>query len=187
MKEMLEIRIHGRGGQGAKTASQFIAESGLEQGKFIKAFPEYGPERRGAPMVAYSRISDKPIHTYSPVRSPDIVIVIDDTLIPSANVTEGLGTKGILIVNSKMPKEEIRKKTMFRGKIFSVDASGIAISLIGKDLPNIPMLGAFIKVTGAITLESTEKNITGKFLKKIGEEKTNTTIESLKQGYHNVK
>lgn len=187
MKEVLEIRIHGRGGQGAKTASQFIAEAGLDQGKFIKAFPEYGPERRGAPITAYARISDKPITTYSPIKKPDIVLVIDATLLDSVDVTAGLSNDGILIVNSHEDKYKVRDKTKFEGKINVVDATKISIDLVGKNLPNIPMLGALVKVTEAISLNSLKNKIKEKFLKKIGEEKTNKTIQTLEKGHKEVK
>ncbi len=186
MKEVLEIRIHGRGGQGAKTASQFIAEAGLDQGKYIKAFPEYGPERRGAPIVAYSRISDKPITTYAPVTNPDVVLVIDDTLLSSVDVTAGLLDTGIIIINSSRKPAEIRDKLNFEGEIYTVDASGIAIKNVGRDLPNIPILGAFVKITNAVSMDSLKNKIKEKFLKKIGKEKTDLTIKTLKEGFENV-
>ena len=184
---MTEIRIHGRGGQGAKTASQFIVEAALDQGKYIKAFPQYGPERRGAPIIAYARISDKPIHTYAPITKPDIVIVIDDTLIDFVDVTEGLTTKGILIVNTDLSSDKIKQKTKFEGKIHEIDATKISIKLSGKNLPNIPMLGALVKITNIVSLNSLKNKINEKFLKKIGEEKTELTIKSLINGYKAVK
>ena len=113
MKEIFEIRIHGRGGQGAKTASQFIAEAALGEGKNIQSFPEYGPERAGAPMKAYARISDKPITTYAPVINPDFVMVIDSTLVGPSNVTEGLTSEGTLVVNTPKSAEDIKKETGF--------------------------------------------------------------------------
>jgi len=183
MKELLEIRIHGRGGQGAKTASQFIVEAALDQGKYIKAFPEYGPERRGAPVTAFARISDKPIHSYAPITNPDIVLVIDDTLIGVVDVTEGLSNKGILIVNSDQTLDKIKQKTKFNGKVHIVDASKISIELLGKNLPNIPMLGALVKVIDVISIDSLKNKINEKFLKKIGEEKTKLTVQSLIKGY----
>lgn len=187
MKEVLEIRIHGRGGQGAKTASQFIAEAGLDQGMFIKAFPEYGPERRGAPIVAYARISKKPITTYSPIKYPDVVLVIDHTLIDIIDVTSGLDKSKKLIVNTPEAVEHIKEKTKFGGKIHVVNASKIAIEEVGKDLPNIPILGALVKVSKAISLDSLKNKIKEKFLKKIGEEKTNSTIKTLDRGFAEVK
>src|SRR3989338_699385 len=135
MKDMIEIRIHGRGGQGAKTASQFIVEAALGEGKFIQAFPEYGPERSGAPMKAYARISDKPIVSYAPVVHPDVVIVIDSTLIALTNVAEGLTEKGILLVNTPKSAEEIRKEVNFKGKIYAINATKISIDTVGKNLP----------------------------------------------------
>jgi len=183
MKELLEIRIHGRGGQGAKTASQFIVEAALENGKHIKAFPEYGPERRGAPITAYAKISDKPIYSYAPVTTPDIVMVIDDTLIGFVDVTEGLSDKGILIVNTDQKLAEIKEKTKFKGKIYAVDATKISIDLLGKNLPNMPMLGALVKITNIVSLESLKNHINQKFVKKIGEEKTESTIQSLMKGH----
>jgi pyruvate ferredoxin oxidoreductase gamma subunit len=157
MKDVLEIRIHGRGGQGAKTASQFIAEAALEKGKHIQSFPEYGPERAGAPMKAYNRISDKAITVYSPVVNPDVVMVIDPTLIGPVNVAEG--------------------------KIYCVDATKISIDSVGKNLPNTPMLGALIKATGIVELEAITESIKKKFLKKLGEDLTNKTIEGVKKAY----
>ena len=187
MKELLEIRIHGRGGQGAKTASQFIVEAALEHGKHIKAFPEYGPERRGAPITAYAKISDKPIYSYAPVTSPDIVLVIDDTLIGFVNLTEGLSDEGILIVNTDQTLNKIKEKTKFKGKIYVVDATKISIDLLGKNLPNIPILGALVKTTNIVSLESLKNKIKEKFLKKIGEDKTESTIQSLVKGHEAVK
>ena len=187
MKDILEIRIHGRGGQGAKTASQFIAEAALGEGKKIQAFPEYGPERAGAPMKAYTRISDKVITTYAPVVNPDVVIVIDPTLLESANVTEGLTEDGILIVNTPKSAEGIKKEIGFKGKVYTVDATKISIDTVGRNLPNTPMLGAFVKITGVIPIDAVKDSIKTKFLKKLGEEKTNATIKGVELAYEGVK
>ncbi len=187
MKDILEIRIHGRGGQGAKTASQFIAEAALGEGKKIQAFPEYGPERAGAPMKAYTRISDKAITTYAPVVNPDVVMVIDSTLVKSANVTEGLGDDGVLIVNTPKSSEDIKKETGFKGKIHTLDATKIAIDTVGRNLPNTPMLGAFVKLTKIIPIDAIKDSIKHKFLKKLGEEKTNATIKGVEIAFESVK
>src|SRR3989338_10661562 len=121
---MVEVCWHGRGGQGAKTASQFLGEAALEIGKYIQAFPEYGPERGGAPMKAFTRISDEPIYVHSSVRKPDVVIVIDSTLLGSVDVTEGLEDNGVLLVNTEKSPEDIRKIVNFkRGKVGTVDAT----------------------------------------------------------------
>jgi len=187
MKDMIEIRIHGRGGQGAKTASQFIAEAALEEGKNIQAFPEYGPERAGAPMKAYTRISDKAITIYAPIVNPDIVMVIDPTLIGPIDVTEGLTEKGILLVNTPKSADEIKKSTNFKGKVYTVDATKIAIDTVGRNLPNTPMLGALVKITKFIHLEAIKKSIRERFESKIGKEKTNTTIKGVELAYEAVK
>jgi pyruvate ferredoxin oxidoreductase gamma subunit len=183
MKDIFEVRIHGRGGQGAKTASQFIAEAGMSKGKFIQSFPEYGPERAGAPMKAYARISDKQITTYAPVVQPDVVMVIDPTLVNSVDVAEGLTDEGTLIVNTNESSEDIKKKTNFNGKIFCVDATKISLETVGKNLPNTPMLGALIKATNIIPIEAVFDSIKHKFLKKLGEDKTNQTIDGVKRAY----
>jgi len=185
-KNLFEIVIVGRGGQGAKTASQFIAEAALGEDKHIQAFPEYGPERAGAPMKAYTRISDKQITTYAPVVNPDVVIVIDPTLVKSANVTEGLTEDGILLVNSTKSVEEIRKETGFKGKVYTVDATKIAIDTVGRNLPNTPMLGAFVKLTNVIPLDAIKDSIKHKFLKKLGEEKTSATIRGVEMAYEAI-
>ncbi|MEA2036337.1 MAG: 2-oxoacid:acceptor oxidoreductase family protein [Nanoarchaeota archaeon] len=187
MKDILEIRIHGRGGQGAKTASQFIAESALGEDKYIQSFPEYGPERAGAPMKAYTRVSDKPITLYSPVVNPDIVMVIDSTLLDSMDVTEGLTDEGSLIVNTPKSAEEIKKETGFKGKVYTLDATKISIDTVGKNLPNTPILGAFVKITKVIPLDAIKNCVKHKFLKKLGEDKTNATIKGVELAYEAVK
>jgi pyruvate ferredoxin oxidoreductase gamma subunit len=181
--EMTEIRIHGRGGQGAKSASQLIVEAAMDQGKEIQAFPEYGPERSGAPMVTYSRISDSPIKTYEPVTRPDVVIVIDPTLMGQVDVTAGMGKDGMLLVNTTKGPDEIRKETGFRGRIFTADATGISIRLLGRNLPNTPMLGVLIRAAGVISMESLTKKVKDMFLDKIGAEKTNANIKAIKEAY----
>ncbi|MBN2330458.1 MAG: 2-oxoacid:acceptor oxidoreductase family protein [Candidatus Aenigmarchaeota archaeon] len=185
-KGIVEIRIHGRGGQGAKSASQLIVEAAMDQGKQVQAFPEYGPERSGAPMVTYARISDKRITTYEPVLRPDIVMVIDPTLLEQVDVTNGMTGKSILIVNTNKKAAEIRNEAGFAGKTYAVDATGISIRKIGRNLPNTPMLGALIKVTGVISLESLIEKVEKMFLHKIGKEKTQANIDAIKEAYEKV-
>ncbi|NOX71563.1 MAG: pyruvate synthase [Candidatus Micrarchaeota archaeon] len=187
MKEITEIRIHGRGGQGAKTAAQFIVETAIKDGKFIQAFPEYGPERTGAPMKTYARISDSVIKTHEPVAEPDIVMVIDPTLLDVVDVTEGMKKDSILIVNTTDEPEKVKERTGFSGKVYTVDATGVSIDLIGKNMPNTPILGALAKVCKHVTLEGLSENVRHKFLSKIGEEKTNANIEAMKRAYNEVK
>ena len=186
-QNLFEIVIVGRGGQGAKTASQFIAEAALGEGKHIQAFPEYGPERAGAPVKAYTRISDKPISVYAPVVNPDFVIVIDPTLMSTIDVTKGLTEQGALIVNTPKSADEIKKQTGFKGNIYTVNATKISIDTVGRNLPNTPMLGAFVKISKAIPIDAIKDCINNKFLKKLGEEKTNATIKGVELAYEAIK
>ncbi|MBN2096921.1 MAG: 2-oxoacid:acceptor oxidoreductase family protein [Candidatus Omnitrophica bacterium] len=187
MQELVEVRWHGRGGQGAKTAAQFLAEAALDAGKFIQAFPEYGPERAGAPIRTYTRISEKPINLHCGVVNPGYVVVIDPTLLSPA-IVEGLSDQGILVVNTNEPIEAVRKKTNFqKGKVGVVDATQISLDTLGRPMPNMPMLGALLKVVPLVKLEDLYKNIKAKFLKKIGEEKTNANIAGIKKAYEQVR
>jgi len=185
---MIEIRWHGRGGQGAKTAAQFLAEAALESGKNIQAFPEYGPERAGAPIRSYTRIDDTPINIHSPVTNPQAVVVIDPTLLESIDVTEGLKEDGALLVNSTEDPKAIRDKLKFnKGKVATVDATKISLDTLGIPMPNTPMLGAFLKVEPIVSMDALIEQVKHKFLKKIGEEKTNANIEGIKRAYEEVK
>lgn len=187
MANMTEVRFHGRGGQGAKTAADLLATTALETGKFIQAFPEYGPERAGAPMKSFTRISDKPIDLHCGITNPDIVVVIDPTLLDAVDVTEGLDEKGILMVNTPEKPETIRKKTKFsKGKVLTVDATKISLDTIKAPLPNTPMLGALIKATGIVSLDNLKESVKKKFLKKIGEEKVKGNLDSIDRAYKEV-
>ncbi len=188
MKNLLEIRWHGRGGQGAKTAAQFLAEAALEMGKHIQAFPEYGPERAGAPIRAFTRISDSAIHIHSSVTNPDIVVVIDPKLIESVDVAEGLDEKGALVVNTTLSVSEVREITGYKtGKVAVCDGTKIALETIGAPIPNTPMIGALLKVKEVVPLDLIEKEVRAKFLKKIGEEKTKGNIEAVKRAFNEAK
>jgi len=185
---MMEIRWHGRGGQGAKTASQFLGEAALDTGKYIQSFPEYGPERAGAPMKAFNRISEEPIHLHSSVTNPEMVVVIDPTLIGAIDVTEGMGDNGVLLINTDKSPEEIRRITNFtKGKVGTVDATKIALETLGLPMPNMPMLGALLKANPLVTIDQLSERIKNKFLKKIGEEKTNANLKGIERAYKEVK
>ena len=185
---MVEICWHGRGGQGAKTASQFLGEAALDIGKYIQAFPEYGPERAGAPMKAFTRISDEPIYVHSPIQNPDVVIVIDSTLLGTVNVTEGIRDGGILLVNTDKSPADIRRETNFKhGKIGTVDATKIALETLKIPMPNMPMLGAFLKVNNIVSIDEVSEIVKAKFIKKLGEEKTKANIEGIKRAYSELK
>ncbi|MDI7260613.1 MAG: 2-oxoacid:acceptor oxidoreductase family protein [Thermodesulfobacteriota bacterium] len=146
-----EIRFHGRGGQGAVTAAKFLAETALKEGKCFQAMPDYGGERMGAPVRAYTRISQTPIIPHCLVTEPDIVVVLDPTLLNSINVTEGIKKNGIVVVNTPLSPVEIRPKLGYtNGKVATVDATRIALHTLGRNIPNVPMLGALLKVTEVV-------------------------------------
>ncbi|NLI77541.1 MAG: pyruvate synthase [Candidatus Riflebacteria bacterium] len=151
---MIEIRWHGRGGQGAKTIALLFADAALAQGKFIQAFPEYGPERMGAPVAAFNRISDRPIRLHSGVTNPQVVVVLDPTLIGVVDVLAGLDPRaGTVVVNTTKSPAEVRQELKFEGKVCTIDAMGIATDCIGKPIPNMPMLGAMVKATGLLAID----------------------------------
>ena len=184
MGKMTEVRFHGRGGQGAKTAADLLASTALETGKHIQSFPEYGPERAGAPIKSFTRISDGEITLHCGVTNPDIVVVIDASLLESQNVTDGLGDDGILLVNTPGKPDSIRKITGFnKGRVFTVNATQISLDTLGLPLPNTPMLGALLKATELVSLENLKKSVEKKFLKKIGEKKVRGNLESIERAY----
>lgn len=148
MKDLIEIRWHGRGGQGTKTASLLLADAAFNTGKYIQGFPEYGPERMGAPITAYNRISSLPITVHSNIYEPDFVVVVDDTLLNAINVTEGLKSNGAIIINTTKNKDEISNLLPnYNGSIYTIDAKKISIEALGKYFPNTPMLAAIVKVS----------------------------------------
>lgn len=147
MSNMIEIRWHGRGGQGAKTASLLLAEAAFDTGKYIQGFPEYGPERMGAPITAYNRISDDKITIHSNIYKPDYVVVVDETLIDVVDVVSGLKEEGAIVINTQKSPEEIKEKLSgYKGKVYTVDARKISMETLGRYFPNTPMLGAIVKV-----------------------------------------
>ena len=148
MDNMIEIRWHGRGGQGAKTAAMLLAEAAFDTGKFIQGFPEYGPERMGAPVTAYNRISNERILVHSNIYEPDYVVVVDETLMDTLDVTAGLKKEGALLINSPKSPAEIREKCGgYEGRIYTIDADRIAMETLGKNFPNTSMLSAVVKIT----------------------------------------
>jgi len=181
-----EVRWHARAGQGAKSASQMLAESALEVGKYVQAFPEYGAERKGAPMRAFNRIGDIPILIRSSIENPDIVVVIDDTLLGDPAITDGLTEEGILLVNTVKGVDYVREKTGFKGKICVVKATDIALEEIKRGIPNTVMLGALVKITGIVSLESIEKRIEEMFGGKFSKEVVEANKRALKRGYEEV-
>jgi len=190
MAKLTEIRWHGRGGQGAKTAALLFGEAVLGQGKYMQAFPEYGPERMGAPVQSFNRISDEPITLHCHVTSPQVVVVLDPTLIGNVDVTQGLPNDGIIIINTEQPPSKFREILHLNGqKVYTVDASRIARETIGRDIPNTPMMGALVKVTGLLDfqemLKDTRKKLEKKFRSK--PEIIEGNIKAIERAYNEVK
>ncbi len=181
---MKEIRWHGRGGQGAKTVSQILAQINLREGKFVQAFPEFGPERSGAPIRAYNRIADEEIRVHSAVYSPDIAVVVDETLLLAERPTEGLRPDGTLIVNTACSAEEIRRRTGFRGKVVAVDADRIAREA-GTGFANVPMLGAVAAVLGT-PWPIVEEEVRRAMGDRMGREMLDKNIAGLRAAYEAV-
>ena len=154
MSKMVEIRWHGRGGQGAKTASLLLADAAFNTGKFVQGFPEYGPERMGAPITAFNRISDERCTIHSNIYEPDYVVVIDETLLSAVDVTKGLKEDGAVIINSEKKPEELKPLLKgYKGKVCTLDARKISEEALGRYFPNTPMLAAVVKVSGLIPEE----------------------------------
>lgn len=155
MENGLEIRWHGRGGQGAKTAALLLADVAFKTGQYVQGFPEYGPERMGAPITAYNRISKNPIRVHSNIYTPEYVVVVDETLLHSVDVTAGLKEDGAIIINTPKSPEEVRPLLNgYQGRIFTVDARKISMETLGKNFPNSPMLAAAVAVTGVMPREA---------------------------------
>ena len=171
MSKVLEIRWHGRGGQGAKTAALLLADAAFDTGKYIQGFPEYGPERMGAPITAYNRISDVKITVHSNIYEPDFVVVVDDTLLDCVDVTAGLSVDGAIIVNTPKAPEEIQGKLKgYKGKVYTIDAKEISVACLGRYFPNMPMLGAAVKVSEVMPVDDfisvMQKSLEHKFASK---------------------
>ena len=167
MNELIEIRWHGRGGQGAKTASLLLADAAFNTGKYIQGFPEYGPERMGAPITAYNRISTKPITIHSNIYEPDYVVVVDDTLLESVDVTAGLKPTGAIVINTTKDSEFLKEHLKgYEGEIYKIDARKISMETLGKYFPNTPMLAAIVMVSKIMTDEEFLNDMQGSFKHK---------------------
>ena len=167
MENLIEIRWHGRGGQGTKTASLLLADAAFNTGKYIQGFPEYGPERMGAPITAYNRISDNPITVHSNIYEPDYVVVVDDTLLETVDVTAGLKTNGAIVINTTKSEDYLKSVLKgYKGKVYTIDARKVSTEALGRYFPNTPMLAAIVKVTGIMNDEDFLKDMEGSFKHK---------------------
>jgi 2-oxoacid:acceptor oxidoreductase gamma subunit (pyruvate/2-ketoisovalerate family) len=184
LKKILEVRWHGRGGQGAWTASELLARAAIYEGKRAQSFPEFGPERMGAPVSAFTRISAEPIQIHCAVYNPDVVAVIDQTLLKTVAVTEGLSEEGTVVVNSNNDPAEIRKMLHTdKGRVWAIPATEIAIRILGMPIANTAMLGAVARVTGLVSLESVEKVVKERFRPDVAEK----NFAVIKEAYNGVR
>lgn len=187
---MIEIRWHGRGGQGAKTASLLLADAAFNTGKYIQGFPEYGPERMGAPITAYNRISNTPIRIHSNIYEPDYVVVVDDSLIGAVDVTSGLKDNGAIVINTNEDIDSLRKKLNgFSGKIYTIDASKISLECLKANFPNTAMLAAVVNITKIMSKEELVDNMKDAFSHKFAKkpEVIEPNMEALLRGYDEIK
>lgn len=171
MSNLTEIRWHGRGGQGAKTAALLLADVAFQTGKYVQGFPEYGPERMGAPITAYNRISDTQIRVHSNIYDPQYVVVVDESLLETVDVTKGLKKDGAILVNTERSKEDIIPQLKgYEGKVYTIDAKKVSLATMGKYFPNTPLLAAIVKVTDImdedIFLKEMEASFKHKFATK---------------------
>ncbi|MBI4688854.1 MAG: 2-oxoacid:acceptor oxidoreductase family protein [Nitrospirae bacterium] len=189
MADIVEIRWHGRGGQGTVTAAKVLADACLSSGRHVQAFPEYGPERSGAPLRAYNRISSKELRMHCPVLRPQIVSVVDATLLDSINVAEGSTKDAVFVVNTAKEPKDIREKLKVGSeqKVFTIDATKIALDCIGRALPNAPMLGAICKATNLVSLDNLLEDVRKSFGKKFSQKIIEGNLEATRRGYAEVK
>lgn len=189
MSQLIEIRWHARAGQGAVTAAKLVAETALSQGRYMQAMPEYGPERTGAPLKAYTRVCDEPIEVHNNIVNPQIVVVLDETLLDIEDVTTGIKEDGTIVLNSRMAPEEAREKLGVGEGIVvaTVDASGIAMDTIRRNIPNTPIVAALSKVTGVVPIDSLVEHLKTSFAKKFSQEVIDANLESVHRAYEEVR
>ncbi len=188
MSKMVEVRWHSRAGQGGVTASKVLGETAMALGKYIQAMPEYGAEREGAPIKAYTRISEEPIVVHTQVTNPDYVVVLDDTLLSIENVTDGLVEGGKVIVNTSADPAEIREKLGLKpGQVATVDATQISMECIGRPIPNTPMIGALAKFSGLMTPEEAAEDFKKKYSGKFRAEVIEGNIQAITRAAEEMK
>jgi pyruvate ferredoxin oxidoreductase gamma subunit len=188
MQQLTEIRWHARAGQGAVTAAKVVAETALAADQYLQAMPEYGPERMGAPIKAFTRISAEPIEIHCNIENPDIVIVLDDSLLEIVDVAEGIHSDGVIIVNTCTPPAQVRAVLGVEDtvRVACVDASGIALDTIKRDIPNTPMVGALIKVAGVVDMDTFKGLLAKNLSKKFGQEMIDANWASVDRAYEEV-
>ncbi len=183
MREIFEVIFFARGGQGAKTAAEILSQAAVREGKYVQAFPDFGPERSGAPMKTYVRISDNPIRIHSPIVDPDIVVVLDDTLLGVIDVSKNLDQNEYLIVNTTKDQKEVQRLSNTNAKVYTIDATGIAMEIIGEPRPNTAIVGKLVKASEIVKLDNVSEVFREKYLGKIGFEKTQKNILAIERAY----
>ena len=188
MQQLTEIRWHARAGQGAVTAAKVVAETALSADQYMQAMPEYGPERMGAPIKAFTRISPEPIDIHCNIEEPNVVIVLDDTLLDVVDVAEGIHSDGAIILNTCTPADKVKQALGVPDTVTvaCVDASGIALDTIKRDIPNTPIVGAFVKVTEVIDLETFKGLLAKNLSKKFGQEMIDANYTAVDRAYKEV-
>lgn len=180
---MIEVRFHGRGGQGAVTSAELVALAAIDGGKYAQSMPSFGPERRGAPVQAFMRVSDEPIRVRAEITKPDIVVVLDDGLIEVVNVTSGLKNNGLVVVNTKKTEAELREKMNYKGKLAIIDALTIALEVLKVPITNTTMIGALLKASGIVSVDALVPQINARFNPKLAER----NISALKKAFEETK
>ncbi len=187
-RELLEIRWHGRGGQGAKTAAAMVAEVAVGAGKYAQAAPEYGAEREGAPIRAYTRIDTDAIRVHDAIYYPDIVMVLDETLLDTESVESGLSEEGVLLVNTARSPGQIREQLGLEGRrIYTIDATSIAIEEIGRPIPNTVMIGALVAVTNVAEVDHIKKETEKKLGGKLSEQMLQGNMRAVERAFEEVR
>ena len=190
MKDVVEFRWHGRGGQGAKTAALLLADVAFKTGKYVQGFPEYGPERMGAPITAYNRIGDSEIRVHSNIDHPNFVVVVDEGLLESVDVAKGIKDGGAVVVNSSRTPEEVRNEIRdFDGKVYTIDAKKVSVTCLGKYFPNTPMLAAAVKISGVMEKDEFLREMEASFMHKFSSkpEVIEGNMNALKMAFEEVK
>ena len=190
MKDVVEFRWHGRGGQGAKTAALLLADVAFKTGKYVQGFPEYGPERMGAPITAYNRIGEKEIRVHSNIYHPDFIIVVDEGLLQSVDVAKGIKDGGAVVVNSSRTPEEVRNEIRdFNGKVYTIDAKKVSVACLGRYFPNTPMLAAAVKISGVMEKDEFLNEMQASFMHKFSSkpEVIEGNMNALKMAFEEVK
>lgn len=190
MQNCVEIRWHGRGGQGAKTAALLLADVAFKTGKYVQGFPEYGPERMGAPITAYNRISTDPIRVHSNIYDPDFVVVVDGGLLDTVHVTDGLSENGAILINTAKDKSEISEKLHgYKGAVYTIDAKKVSKACLGRYFPNTPMLAGIVKVSGVMEWDDFYNEMRASFMHKFSSkpEVIDENMNALKMAFDEVR